>query len=457
MRTGASVYHRADGRWEARYQKSRDENGKIIYGFVYGATQEEAEKKRSEILLQNYKEAVKTNSPLPSINPNVPSMSGVNRQEPIKLGEKYVEPLTDETIDILDICLDETDELMKIAFYLSLHMGFSVQEITALKYGCIDMEQNVIHVESAIHFKKHIPFETPTNKRTVFIPPYVREWLELQVITEKNPDHYIMTDSEKPVESNQSISSSFRKIIRSRLDVKAIRTNVLRPTFIRTCLEANMNIESVSLITGMDKALLYRYYGKFITADPTAIIRTDRPKPEQKPECVESAPIEKHLNLLILGAGSHGHNVLETVEKLDVFHDIRFLDDKATGGNIIGTCDDSAALVEDYPCAFVAIGNNERRKELADKLRAEGYILPRIIHPNATISQNAVIGDGTIVLAQATVDAATVGEMCIVASNALVSRGSTVGDFCHIDCGGIVLKDACVDDLVMVESGQIYR
>lgn len=46
MRTGDNVRLRSDGRYEARYIKARDEDGKPIYGYCYGKTLEEAKEKR---------------------------------------------------------------------------------------------------------------------------------------------------------------------------------------------------------------------------------------------------------------------------------------------------------------------------------------------------------------------------------------------------------------------------
>ena len=37
-RKGENIYKRKDGRWEGRYGKSRNENGKIKYGYVYAKT-----------------------------------------------------------------------------------------------------------------------------------------------------------------------------------------------------------------------------------------------------------------------------------------------------------------------------------------------------------------------------------------------------------------------------------
>lgn len=50
MRTGSNIRQRADGRYEARYTKARDERGRIIYGYCYGKTYEEAAGKREAIL-----------------------------------------------------------------------------------------------------------------------------------------------------------------------------------------------------------------------------------------------------------------------------------------------------------------------------------------------------------------------------------------------------------------------
>lgn len=48
MRTGENIRERKDGRFEARYIKGRDENGKLIYGYCYGKTFEAAKAKRDE-------------------------------------------------------------------------------------------------------------------------------------------------------------------------------------------------------------------------------------------------------------------------------------------------------------------------------------------------------------------------------------------------------------------------
>ena len=46
MKKGSNIRLHTDGRYEARYIKGRDEAGKIIYGYCYGKTEDEANEKR---------------------------------------------------------------------------------------------------------------------------------------------------------------------------------------------------------------------------------------------------------------------------------------------------------------------------------------------------------------------------------------------------------------------------
>ncbi|MGL4695725.1 tyrosine-type recombinase/integrase [Enterococcus larvae] len=45
---GENIYRRKDGRWEGRYKKSRNKNGQIVYGYIYGKKYSEVREKMSE-------------------------------------------------------------------------------------------------------------------------------------------------------------------------------------------------------------------------------------------------------------------------------------------------------------------------------------------------------------------------------------------------------------------------
>lgn len=50
-RKGENIFHRKDGRWEARYVKGYQINGKCLYGYLYGKSYQEVKTKRAQYLL----------------------------------------------------------------------------------------------------------------------------------------------------------------------------------------------------------------------------------------------------------------------------------------------------------------------------------------------------------------------------------------------------------------------
>ena len=140
----------------------------------------------------------------------------------------------------------------------------------------------------------------------------------------------------------------------------------------------------------------------------------------------------KQLNLLILGAGSHGRQVMEIAHGLGLFQKVSFLDDGTTGSGIIGRCHEAVNYLNEYPCAFIAIGNNRIRKKYAEFLWEKNFILPRIISPNATLSPDAKIGEGSIILDGAVVEDAEIGNFCIIDPGVVVPSGTVVKEYTHL-------------------------
>ncbi len=148
--------------------------------------------------------------------------------------------------------------------------------------------------------------------------------------------------------------------------------------------------------------------------------------------------------------------VYDIAASLRVFKKISFLDDAAVGDDIIGKCSDLFKFRDEYPIAFIAIGDNYLRKKYAALLREYHFLIPSIVSPAANISPGAVLGDGVVILPMARVGEASIGDFSIIASNGVVSSGARVGSFSHIDCGAIVQQRAHVKESTWVRSGEIY-
>lgn len=147
----------------------------------------------------------------------------------------------------------------------------------------------------------------------------------------------------------------------------------------------------------------------------------------------------REMNLLILGAGSHGREVRELAESLHVFREIAFLDDGTPEVPILGPCKGFSRYIDAYPVAFPAVGDQTVRMRWLGDLAQAGFVLPVLIHPAAVVSPSARIGYGTVVCARAAVGSgAVIGSGCIISSGATIDRGVELPDGTHVDCGQVV-------------------
>ena len=147
------------------------------------------------------------------------------------------------------------------------------------------------------------------------------------------------------------------------------------------------------------------------------------------------------MTLLILGAGSHGHEVYEIAEEMRCFSKISYLDDFKKNSEIVGKCSDLESFTNEYTMAIPAIGSGELRKKWTQAIIKAGYVIPTLIDPTAVVSKTANIGYATVVGSMAAINAgAHIGNGCIVSSGAIISRDAMMEDWQFINSGETLLK-----------------
>ena len=161
------------------------------------------------------------------------------------------------------------------------------------------------------------------------------------------------------------------------------------------------------------------------------------------------------MNLLIIGAGEHGSVVKETAEAMNKFIKIDYLDDQSD--QAIGKCNAYETFIQDYACAFVALGNNETRSHWCKKLELAGYQLPVLIHPTAYVSPSAKIELGVVVLPRASIHTkAVIKQGSIVGIGSLIDHDATINAFCHINTGAIIKARATLSHYSKIDTGETY-
>ena len=171
--------------------------------------------------------------------------------------------------------------------------------------------------------------------------------------------------------------------------------------------------------------------------------RTYEEASEKRESILRQGQPVREMNLLILGAGSHGQEVRELAQSLNLFRRIAFLDDSAEKTEVIGPCADLARYVHEYPIAIPAVGDHDLRMRWLEELAGAGFVLPVLIHPGAVASPSASIGYGTVICARAAVGAgAVIGKGCIISSGATIDRNVIIPDGVHINCGQVVTANS---------------
>lgn len=108
--------------------------------------------------------------------------------------------------------------------------------------------------------------------------------------------------------------------------------------------------------------------------------------------------------------------------------------------------------------AALAIGgmHGQDRQALAQQLRTQGLTLPSLVHPTATMSGTAQLGEGSQILAHAVVAAdASIGEVCIINNSANVDHECHLSNGVHIAPGAILCGCISVGENAMIGAGAV--
>lgn len=164
--------------------------------------------------------------------------------------------------------------------------------------------------------------------------------------------------------------------------------------------------------------------------------------------------------LLIVGAGGHGKVVADAALSTGKWNMIAFLDDRfpellsVRTLAVIGTFQSAQSFINDYQDIVVAVGDNVRRLELTSFYKSLGFHCPPVIHPSATIDSTAQIGNGTVVLPHAVINAdAVVGSACIINTASVIEHDCRVGDGVHVSPRAVIGGGSEVGELSWIGIG----
>lgn len=168
--------------------------------------------------------------------------------------------------------------------------------------------------------------------------------------------------------------------------------------------------------------------------------------------------------LVIIGAGGHAKVVLDTAYECG-WQNIMVLDDYAndeqslldlpiTGkSDLIGN-----SILPSQHILILAIGNNSIRAKMHQQFKQQGFDFATLIHPRAIVSRFAQIEEGSVVFAQAVIQAqARIGKSVIINTAASIDHDCCIDDFAHISPHAALAGNTHIGTQTWVGIGAVTR
>jgi sugar O-acyltransferase (sialic acid O-acetyltransferase NeuD family) len=170
--------------------------------------------------------------------------------------------------------------------------------------------------------------------------------------------------------------------------------------------------------------------------------------------------------IILIGGGGHCKSVIDVIELEGKFIICGIVDNKpellgtnVLGYPIIGNDLNLKSLAKKYTYALITVGQlrtPEARIRLFNLAKKAGFSFPRIISSRAYISDHTVIGDGTVVMHDTSINAGvSIGDNCIINSRSLIEHDSKIFDHCHISTNVTINGVVTIEEGCFIGSGVI--
>lgn len=170
--------------------------------------------------------------------------------------------------------------------------------------------------------------------------------------------------------------------------------------------------------------------------------------------------------IILVGGGGHCRSCIDVIETGKTFSIAGIVEQpgKDNSGPVLGYpvigCDtDLESLKERYDYALITVGqvgSSNVRQRLFTLLKQTGFILPVVVSPFAYVSKHARIGEGSIIMHHAVVNAgAVVGKNCILNTRCLIEHDAGIGDHTHISTAAVLNGEAEIGSGSFVGSNAI--
>lgn len=166
------------------------------------------------------------------------------------------------------------------------------------------------------------------------------------------------------------------------------------------------------------------------------------------------------MKLVLIGRGGHS-KVVEEMAKQQNIDVIGYLDDKYPFFDVennlyIGPLHEVSKLVDivEEVRFIIAIGNNQVRRNIYEKMNLPNNRFLTLIHSTATVSHSAQIGVGSVVMANSVIQPnAKVGNHTIINTSSIIEHDNEISSFVHISPNATLTGTVSIGEGSLIGAG----
>lgn len=169
--------------------------------------------------------------------------------------------------------------------------------------------------------------------------------------------------------------------------------------------------------------------------------------------------------IVIVGCGQHAHVVIYNLKMQDKYEVACLVDSNVTnigknvyGYSVVGTYENLDEIKEVYKTNkfFIGFGNMKYRKLVYDKFIADGWEAVNIIHPDAVISSDAILGKGILIECGCLITPnPVIGNNVVINTGSQVNHDNVIEDHVYIASGVILSGGVCIKENTLLDDGVI--
>jgi sugar O-acyltransferase (sialic acid O-acetyltransferase NeuD family) len=165
---------------------------------------------------------------------------------------------------------------------------------------------------------------------------------------------------------------------------------------------------------------------------------------------------------LILGTGGHSRVIISMLSAVREMNMLGVIDlgEHIPGERILGVpVLGSVQMLDDFSGrdqinVYLAIGDNESRRNWFYKVKEMGFLLPNLISEKAVIDHHVQVGNGNIICPQAYIGpGAILGDNNLINTASLIEHEVRIGSHCHLAPSSTVAGRTAIGDETFIGAG----